>query len=82
MEENKNNSGQAEKAFIKKLKKALGLKYIIGIAIGGISGFLYYYFVGCASGACPMKSNPYLNIIMGVIVGYLVADLVKNKKES
>ena len=26
--------------------------------IGAIGGFLYYRFVGCASGACPITSNP------------------------
>jgi hypothetical protein len=33
-------------------------KPFAGIAIGGISGFLYYYFIGCSSGSCAITSKP------------------------
>lgn len=38
----------------------------LGIAAGGIGGYLYYYFIGCNSGTCPITSSPYGSIIMGV----------------
>lgn len=66
----------------KKLKDLFALKHIIGIVAGGVAGFFYYYFVGCASGACALKSNPYYNIILGILLGYLVADLFKKKKTN
>ena len=63
------------KAFLKK-----HLKKILGILLGGVGGFSYYYFVGCASGTCPITSNPYISIVYGGIMGYLIVDMFKNKK--
>ncbi|MFA6129039.1 MAG: hypothetical protein WC699_17205 [Bacteroidales bacterium] len=39
------------------------------IIIGGILGYLYYHFIGCASGSCAITSNPYLSIISGGFLG-------------
>jgi hypothetical protein len=47
-------------------------KSFIAISIGGIAGFLYYYFVGCSSGTCAITSNPYLSIILGGLFGYFL----------
>ncbi|MFZ2340317.1 MAG: hypothetical protein WAW07_11430 [Bacteroidales bacterium] len=44
----------------------------LGIAAGGIGGYLYYYFIGCNSGTCPITSSPYGSIIMGALLGYLL----------
>ncbi|GAB1416853.1 DUF6132 family protein [Paludibacter sp.] len=63
------------KAFIKK-----NLLSISGIAVGMIGGYLYYYFVGCASGTCAITSNPYISIIYGGVLGYLFFDIFKKKK--
>ena len=60
------------------------LKHILkiaGIITGAVGGYLYYYFVGCNSGACPITSNPYISIAYGALMGYLLFDLFK-KKES
>ena len=55
---------------------------IIGAGIGAISGFLYYYFVGCQSGTCPITSNPYISIVYGALMGYLLLDLFKKKEKQ
>ena len=60
------------------LKKHL-LK-IIGLLAGGIGGFLYYHFVGCASGTCPITSNPYISVIYGALMGYLLFDMFRKKE--
>lgn len=49
------------------------LRLILGVVIGGGLGFAYYKFVGCASGACPLTSNPIISTIYGSIVGALLA---------
>ncbi|MBF0408433.1 MAG: YtxH domain-containing protein [Candidatus Riflebacteria bacterium] len=38
-------------------------------AIGAVAGYLYYYFVGCPSGACPITANPYTSTVYGLIIG-------------
>jgi hypothetical protein len=49
------------------------LKIIISAAVGGGSGFAYYKFVGCASGTCPLTSNPWISTIYGGVLGVLIA---------
>lgn len=44
-------------------------KLFSAVTIGGTAGFLYYYFVGCASGSCAISSNPYMSIIWGGLLG-------------
>jgi hypothetical protein len=63
--------------FIKK-----NLLKIIGILVGGIGGFAYYYFVGCANGTCPITSNPYISVIYGALMGYLLLDMFKKKENE
>jgi hypothetical protein len=49
------------------------LKIIAGVLLGGGLGFAYYRFVGCASGTCPLTSNPYISTIYGAVIGILIA---------
>ena len=65
------------KEFIKK-----NILKIIGSLIGGVGGFAYYYFVGCASGTCPITSNPYISILYGALLGYLLLDMFKKKEHG
>jgi hypothetical protein len=51
------------------------IKIIVGIAVGAALGFAYYKFVGCASGACPITSNPFISTIYGAIIGALLIGL-------
>ncbi|MDD4991962.1 MAG: DUF6132 family protein [Paludibacter sp.] len=55
---------------------------IAGITLGGIGGFAYYYFIGCASGTCPITSNPYITVIYGALMGYLLLDMFKKKEHG
>ncbi|MDH4263636.1 MAG: DUF6132 family protein [Spirochaetia bacterium] len=43
--------------------------YIIG---GGGLGYLYYKFIGCRSGVCPLTSNPYGSILMGAVITFFI----------
>jgi len=49
-------------------------KPFLGITIGGLGGFLYYYFVGCTSGTCAITSNPYGSILMGGFLGFFLTN--------
>ena len=55
---------------------------IAGIIVGGIAGFAYYHFVGCASGTCPITSSPYISTIYGALMGYLLFDMFKRNEET
>ena len=55
---------------------------IIMILLGAISGFSYWYFIGCTTGSCPITSSPYISIIWGATIGYLLSptNIYHNKK--
>jgi len=52
---------------------------ILGGLLGGVGGYLYYRFVGCASGTCPITSNPYLSILWGLLIGGLFLNSFEKK---
>ena len=53
------------------------LLYFIGAIVGGISGFLYYQFVGCVSGTCAITSDPFKSTLYGILIGALLFSLFK-----
>lgn len=44
--------------------------------MGVLGGYLYYYYVGCVSGTCPITSNPYRMMIYGAVMGYLLFEII------
>jgi hypothetical protein len=46
-------------------------KPFLAISIGGLAGFLYYFYIGCSSGTCAITSNPYKSTLMGALMGWL-----------
>ncbi|HWS59880.1 MAG TPA: DUF6132 family protein [Flavobacterium sp.] len=47
----------------------------IGIVVGAIAGYLYYYYVGCASGSCAITSKPLNSTLYGAAMGGLVFNM-------
>lgn len=39
------------------------------LALGAILGYAYYYFIGCASGACPITAKWWTSVAYGTLVG-------------
>lgn len=67
---------------MKRNKKAI-LITGIGVVIGAIAGYAYYYFVGCASGTCAITSKPINSTLYGSLMGGLLFNLfVKEKKKK
>lgn len=61
------------------------LKYkltIIGVLVGAISGYAYYYFVGCASGTCAITSKPLNSTLYGAMMGGLLLNTFKTAKDK
>ena len=54
---------------------------VIGAIIGGITGYLYYKYVGCASSTCRIISKPLNSTLYFALVGGLLFNMfVKNTK--
>ncbi len=47
----------------------------IGVVVGAIAGYLYYSFVGCASGACAITSKPINSTLYGSLMGGLLFNM-------
>jgi C4-dicarboxylate transporter len=55
----------------------------IGIAIGALAGYAYYFYVGCASGTCAITSKPLNSTLYGALMGGLVFNMfVKDTKSK
>ena len=48
-------------------------RMMIGVVAGGLLGYGVYRFIGCASGTCPITSNPWVSTIVGMLIGGLSA---------
>jgi hypothetical protein len=55
---------------------------LIGGVAGGIGGYLYYYYVGCMSGGCPITSSPIMSVLWGALMGGLLLSMFKKEKKN
>lgn len=53
---------------------------VIGIALGAIGGYLYYHFIGCTSGTCPITSKPLNSTLYGSMMGWLLFTSFQKEK--
>jgi hypothetical protein len=51
-----------------KTKKKV-IKPLLGAVVGAGLGYAYYATVGCASGGCPITSNPLISTFWGAAIG-------------
>ncbi|BCY27176.1 DUF6132 family protein [Flavobacterium okayamense] len=47
----------------------------IGIVVGLIAGYTYYFYVGCASGTCVITSKPLNSTLYGGLMGGLLFNM-------
>ncbi len=65
-----------------KFKKRLIFRISLTV-LGGLGGFLYWKYVGCMSGACPIQSKWYFSSLYGMVIGYLLSGLfIPDKKKA
>lgn len=55
---------------------------IIGVLLGAIGGYLYYYFVGCVDGTCSITSKPLNSTAYGALMGGLVLNMFQKNKSK
>lgn len=63
--------------FLKKHQLAL-----IGMVIGALGGYAYYYFIGCSSGSCSITSSPLNSTLYGSLMGALLLSMFKKEKAN
>jgi xanthine/uracil permease len=54
----------------------------VGAVFGIIGGYVYYLKVGCNSGSCAITSNPWLSMLWGAAMGYLIFDIFAGIKKK
>lgn len=55
---------------------------IVGVFLGAIAGYLYYYYVGCVSGTCAITSNPLNSTLYGAVMGGLLLSIIVPTKRN
>jgi phage shock protein E len=55
---------------------------VFGLAMGAVAGWSYWYFIGCASGSCPITSQPLNSSLYGSALGWLAGGLIRGDKEN
>lgn len=50
---------------------------IIGAIVGLIAGFIYWKFIGCNTGTCPITSRPINSSLYGALLGALIVNTFK-----
>ena len=53
---------------------------LIGIAVGSIGGFMYWNYIGCASGTCMITSKPINSTLYGALMGFLLFGIFKKEE--
>jgi len=46
--------------------------------LGILGGFLYWRFIGCNSGSCPITSHWHTSSVVGGIMGYLTGSIISD----
>jgi hypothetical protein len=55
------------------------------IPVGALGGYLYYAYIGCASGSCVMASDGFFMTLYGGTLGYFIGGIftpLKKKQEE
>jgi hypothetical protein len=52
----------------------------VGVVVGAVAGYLYWLFIGCSSGTCPITSSPIMSTIWGMLLGGSLFNIVEKKE--
>lgn len=56
--------------------------YALGAILGAVAGYLYWRYVGCSTGSCPITSSPTISSIYGAVMGLLIGGTFKKTKKA
>ncbi|HEX9780437.1 MAG TPA: DUF6132 family protein [bacterium] len=49
------------------------MRMVAGALLGALAGSLWSRLIGCATGACPITSKPFISMLYGALLGLLLA---------
>ena len=49
---------------------------------GALAGLAYYHFIGCATGSCPITSNPLSSMVYMGLIGWLLSGVFAKECEG
>ncbi len=55
---------------------------LLGVVIGALGGYLFWLYIGCSSGSCPITSSPFLSSMWGAVMGGLLFSIFKREEKS
>lgn len=58
------------------------IKWSLGIALGAIAGYLYWFYIGCNSGSCAITSSPVNSTLYGGLMGGLLLNTFESSKKK
>lgn len=59
--------------FKQKVLSIITSRIILGASIGAVIGWLYWEFIGCNGGSCPITNTSYKTIILFTFMGGFMA---------
>jgi hypothetical protein len=56
-----------------RMKGKWALRLLIGAVAGAFAGFLYWEFIGCNGGTCPITASPERTVLVFTFLGAMMA---------
>jgi uncharacterized protein YcfJ len=50
---------------------------LLGVVVGAVAGYLYWRYVGCTTGSCPITSSPVNSTLWGAVMGGLLGNILQ-----
>lgn len=54
---------------------------LTGAILGAVAGLMYWKFVGCSAGTCPITSKPVNSTLYGALMGGLLFSIFKKENK-
>ncbi len=55
---------------------------MIGAGIGALGGWLYWKYIGCTTGTCPITARPLTSTLYGALIGALLFNAFTPAKKT
>jgi hypothetical protein len=62
-----------KKSLFERIFRKIKLLHVIIIILGGVLGYLFYYYTNCCADEMIIKINPFISVVYGLIAGGLIS---------